>query len=436
MRFAHSICRLYPACLAAALLSVACSGDDLAGGGGTANGGSDAGKAGDGGGGKSSGGSPIADEGGTKAGEAAGSGGTGGASNGTSGGGGGLAHGGAPDVDYGDPEVPPAKWTNITGTFVGMQSECGNMGGVFSSPFVDLLVFGVARQGYWSSVDGGASYEKLGTTGDKILNRLTSVVWDPSSSDVFYAAGIYGWEAPFTDGVFKTSDRGASFNGYKALSAIQSANDSISIDFTDPDRKVMLSGGHEQTDVLFRSQDGGKTWSNIRDSLPEGLGFCTWTLVLDAKRMLVACAASYSQKAGAIVRSTDGGDTWTTVSDKGATSQPLWARDGSIYWDNEAGGLLKSEDQGVTFTSIANNASSRVGPIQLPDGRVVVVANKVLTASADGGKTWEPLAPAMPFDPTGMDYSPFRRAFYATYFDCNDAVPNDAVERYGYDFEP
>jgi hypothetical protein len=424
---------------------VGCSSDDSAGTSGDSSNGGSGGGAGEGGAERPSGGAATARKDGTnaaagKAGETTSNGGRAGDSSGTSGtsgtNGGELTPGGAPGVDYGDPEVPPAQWTNITGKLAGMHSECGNMGGVYSSPFVDLLVLGVARQGYWSSRDGGATYEKLGATGDKVLNRLTSVVWDPSSSDVFYAAGIYGWEDPFTDGVFKTTDRGASFDGYKTLSAIQSANDSISIDFTDPDRKVMLSGGHEQTDVLFRSQDGGKTWSNIRASLPEGLGFCTRTLVLDAKRMLVACAASYSQKAGAIVRSTDGGDTWTIVSDKGAISQPLLAHDGTIYWDNEAGGLLKSEDMGVTFTSIANNASSRVGPIQLPDGRVVVVANKVLTASADGGKTWEPLAPAMPFDPTGMDYSPFRRAFYATYFDCTDAVPGDAVERYGYDFEP
>lgn len=405
---------------------------------GKGNGGSSAGKAGGGGSGAGKGGSGNA--GSSQGGDsAAGDGGDqGGAETGGTAGdtGGAISHGGAPDVDYGSPQVPPATWTNITGTFAGMQSECGNMSGIFSSPLVDLLVLGVARQGLWSSTDGGDTFGKLGTSGDTILNRLTLVAWSPSSADDFYVSGIYGWESPFTDGVFRTKDRGASFSGFKTLSAIQSHNDSVSVDFTDPQHKVMLAGGHEQSEVLFRSTDAGATWTNIRDSLPDGLGFCTWTLVLDAKRMLVACAAGYSQKAGAIVRSSDGGQTWTKVSDKGAIAPPLWAYDGSIYWAAEAGGVLKSDDLGLTFSSALDNASNRVGPIQLPDGRVVTVANKALTATADGGKSWQPIGTTMPFDPTGLAYSPFRRAFFITQFDCNNNVPADAIERFGFDFKP
>ncbi|MEI9949972.1 MAG: hypothetical protein WDO74_13575 [Pseudomonadota bacterium] len=346
-----------------------------------------------------------------------------------------VAHGGAPTVDYGDPQVPPAQWTNITGTLAGMQSECGNMGPVFASPFVDLLVLGVARQGLWSSTDGGATYTKLGSSGDPILNRLTTVAWDPSASNVFYVAGIYGWESPFTDGVFKTTDTGASFSGYKTLSAIQSHNDSISIDFNDPDRKTLLSGGHEQAGFMFRSTDAGATWSNVGASLPTNFGFCTTALVLDAKRLLIGCSASYSGKAGAILRSSDGGDTWTQVSDQGVVNQPLWAYDGSIYWGREAGGLLKSVDQGLTFQQVSAKISSRVAPIELPDGRIVSVADKVLTASSDGGKTWQAIGTAIPFDPYAIAYSPFRRAFFATYFDCNSVVLPDAIARYGFDFK-
>ncbi|HEY3254382.1 MAG TPA: hypothetical protein VGJ91_10550 [Polyangiaceae bacterium] len=157
--------------------------------------------------------------------------------------------------------------------------------------------------------------------------------------------------------------------------------------------------------------------------------------MLDATRMLVGCAASYSQKAGAILRSTDGGDSWTKVSDKGVLNQPLWAYDGSIYWTNEAGGLLKSTDQGLSFVQVSDKTSNRISPIELPDGRIVSVADKMLTASSDGGKTWQAIGSAIPFDPYSIGYSAFRRAFFATQFDCGAVVLPDAIARYGFDFK-
>jgi hypothetical protein len=350
--------------------------------------------------------------------------------------GGAVAHGGAPNVDYGNAAAPPAQWTNVTGKLAGMQSECGNMSGVFSNPFVDMLVLGVARQGLWSSTDGGTTYAKLGTSGDMILNRLSFVLWDPEAPKVFWTSGIYGFESPFTDGVFKTIDNGVSFAGYKKLSAIQSHNDSVSVDFNDPDRKTMLAGGHEQTGILFRSTDAGATWTDIGHSLPANLGFCTSTLVLDAETLLVGCAVGYSGKNGAILRSTNGGDAWTQVNAKGVFGQPLWASDDSIYWAGEGGGVYKSTDQGKSFTQVADsNTAGAVRPIELPGGRIVSVAQKVLKGSSDAGKSWQAIGTAMPFDPEAIAYSPFRRAFYASQFDCTNAVPADAIERYGFDFK-
>ncbi|MEP7053224.1 MAG: hypothetical protein ABJB12_22870 [Pseudomonadota bacterium] len=350
--------------------------------------------------------------------------------------GGSVAHGGASSIDYGNPTVPEAKWTNITNNLANMASECGNVGGIFPSPYLDLLLVGVARQGLWSSADGGATYKKIGTTGDMILNRTIMLVWDPSDTKTFWESGIYGFENPFTDGVFKTTDNGASFKGYAALATIQSHNDSVSIDFSDPARKTMIAGGHEQTDVLFRSTDAGATWTDIGKSLVASHGFCTATLVLDSKTMLVGCAAGYSGKAGGILRSSNGGDAWTEVSSKGVFGQPLWAADGTIYWSGEGGGMYASTDQGKTFSAVADqNTAGAVRPIELPDGSIASIAQKTLKLSTDKGKTWQAIGSALPWDPTGISYSPFRRAFYAWHFDCGVVVPADSLQRYGFDFK-
>ena len=98
--------------------------------------------------------------------------------------------------------------------------------------------------------------------------------------------------------------------------------------------------------------------------------------------------------------------------------------------------MYASTDQGKTFNPVADQGTAgAVRPIELPDGRVVSVAQKILKASADQGKTWQAIGTAMPWDPTGVSYSPFRRAFYAWHFDCGNAVLADAIMRFGYDFK-
>jgi len=170
--------------------------------------------------------------------------------------------------------------------------------------------------------------------------------------------------------------------------------------------------------------------------LPANLGFCTATLVLDAKTLLVGCAAGYSGKNGAVLRSTNGGDAWTQVNDKGVLGEPLWASDGSIYWAAEGGGVYKSTDQGLSFKQVADgNTAGAVRPIELPGGRIVSIAQRLLKGSSDGGVSWQAIGTALPFDPQYLGYSPFRRAFYASHFDCTSNVPADAIERYGFDFK-
>jgi photosystem II stability/assembly factor-like uncharacterized protein len=333
--------------------------------------------------------------------------------------------------------TPPGSWVSVTNNLAGLTSECGNMNGVFPHPTMDMLISGVARQGLWASTDGAQTWSHIGTTGDTILNRTSWIVWDPSQPTTFWESGIYGWESPFTDGVFITTDNGNSFKGYGTLAAIQSHNDSISVDFSDPQRKTLLSGGHEQKQTLFLSTDAGSTWANIGTSLPAGLGFCTTTLVVDSKTFLVGCAASWSGAAGAILRSTDGGTSWTQASAKSVSGQPLWASDGSMYWAAEGGGMMKSTNQGVAWTQVADaNTAGTLRPLELPDGRIASTQGSMIVVSADKGMTWKNVSTAMPYTATGFSYSPFRNAFFIWYFTCSgpNDVPADAIMRFGWDY--
>ena len=325
--------------------------------------------------------------------------------------------------------TPPASWLPVTGNLAGLSSDCGNMDGVYPDPTSDMLIAGVAKQGLWASTDGAASWHKLGTSGDTIVNRASAIVFDPAHPATFWESGIYG------PGVFVTTDNGATFRGYGAASH----NDSVAIDFTDPQRRTMLAGGHEKSNTLLLSTDAGQSWTNLYAKVPAGLGFCTTTAVIDAKTFLVGCAASWSGAAGAILRSTDGGGSFQQVSPKGVVGQPLRASDGAIHWAVEGGGIVTSTNGGATWTpTAAANEAGTLPPLELPDGRIVSSQGKSLVVS-DKGASWTTIAGATipgSYAPTGLSYSPYRNAFFIWYFTCSGAndVPADAILRFGWDY--
>jgi photosystem II stability/assembly factor-like uncharacterized protein len=316
--------------------------------------------------------------------------------------------------------APAATWVNATGNL-----NCGSTNLMAAQPCSNMVVAGVNKAGLWATTNAGQSWAKLGDTGtaivngptgDTIHNGPTRVLFDPKTPTTFWESGIYGWQDPWTMGVFVTVDNGKNFTGFLQLSVIQSQQDSVSVDFHDPDRKTLLAGGHEQKQVLFRSVDGGKNFTDIGKKLPATVGFCTSTLVLDSSNFLVGCAVSFSMMQGAILRSSDGGETWKQVSDKGARGIPLWASSGAIYWPGEAGGLLKSTDVGMTWTAISDGSGAHMysnppTPAELPDGRILSATSKNIVVSGDGGATWKPVGPALPQE-TDFTYSAATKTFY------------------------
>jgi hypothetical protein len=78
-------------------------------------------------------------------------------------------------------------------------------------------------------------------------------------------------------------------------------------------------------------------------------------------------------------------------------------------------------------------------PVELPDGRLASVGPQAVMVSADCGTTWHAATTKLPYAPTGLAYSPYRKAFYVWHFDCTgqnnpgDPVPADAIMRYAFD---
>jgi hypothetical protein len=339
----------------------------------------------------------------------------------------------------GSAAAPDTKWVNVTGNLLTLATMSagdqgpGDLSFVSAQPGSARLIAGVARAGLFATVDGGTTWTKLGTgAGSATINHgPTSIVYDPDHAGVFWESGIYG------DGVFHTADDGVTFQRLGDISH----NDRVSVDFSDPERKLLVAGPHEATQKLFKSTNGGTSWEDIGSKLPAGSSFSTLPLIIDTQNWLVGSA----QGGGTwgVFRTADGGQSFASVSSEGPAGWPLTASDGAIYWSLAADkGLIVSHDQGKSWTKAA------AGPLQpfsgglceLPDGRVVALGQTHLLASADQGKSWQEVGEALPFaggncKTYGFTYLAETKTFFINHNDCSGKLTADAVWSSGFDYE-
>lgn len=296
-----------------------------------------------------------------------------------------------------------AEWTNVTHDVGGEKWGYAGVCLLAAVPDSSAVIAGVSEAGLWRTDDLGASWRKLAPDDpEQIRHRPHQIVFDPAEPRRFWISGSYG-ASPFT-----TGDGGKTFQRLGNLTHM----DGIGIDFTDPQRKTLVVGLHEQARSVHKSADGGKTWLKIGDGLPEDSNHSTDPIVIDAKTFIVNTAGWAQKKSWGIYRTEDGGATWAKVSDLGCASRALVASDGAIYWAICYGnGIVKSADQGKTWQKLAGPA--KFGPIQLGPGKIAALGGQQIYVSADAGQTWEKLADPLPFKPNGIAYNARSKSIYA-----------------------
>lgn len=331
-------------------------------------------------------------------------------------------------VDRSSPS--PGNWVNVTSNLANMNSECGNLSYVSAKPTEDLMIASVALQGLWGSRNGGATWSKLGMNAGSatITSRTSSIVYDPIYPSVFYTSGIYNG-----NGIHRTDNAGGSFTRLGTIDH----NDSVSVDFTDPMRRTILAGTHERYREIHRSADGGMTWTNIGDKLPDGYAFTSFPLVINSTTYFAGLDTSYSGRPGGIFQTNDSGNTWFLASAQGGGSQPLFASDGSIYWPGSDGSMMRGTGAGSNWTwtqTIGSGTLRNVHPVELPGDKIASLGGQRIMISSDRGVTWQAIGPNLPFNnPVGLTYSPYDKSIYIWQFNCgpgNIPVMPNAIMKY------
>jgi hypothetical protein len=247
--------------------------------------------------------------------------------------------------------------------------------------------------------------------------RALAVSGIPGNPDTFYFGAVAG-------GVWKTTDGGATWAPLTDGTPISSVG-AIAVAPSNPN--IIYVGTGEAAprgditygDGVYKSVDGGKTWSHsgLADSRQIG------ALIVDPGNPDIVLVAAFGHAFGAntergVFRTTDGGRSWTRVlykdAETGAIDVSFDPHDPRVVyaalwqarrqpWNFSSGGpgsgLYRSTDGGVTWTRLAGNGlpAGILGRIHVSvsgaDSRrvyaMIEAADGGLYRSDDAGVHWQ-----------------------------------------------
>jgi photosystem II stability/assembly factor-like uncharacterized protein len=253
--------------------------------------------------------------------------------------------------------------------------------------------------GVYKSTDGGKTWTNMGLAD---TNTTARIVVHPKNPDIVYvAAGGHEWTSNPERGVFKTTDGGKTWQKVLFVNDQTGAYDLV----MDPkDSETLYAATWQRTrkkwndprnfpdytgSGIYKTTDGGKTWSPINAGLPEakfrgrtGLDICLtkpnvlYALVdnYDISRKPTAAESTDSYglpssgiiKGATVYRSDDAGASWTQVSGLTPAQKTFMERHSGTY--------------GWVFGQI------RVDP---NDENTVYIMGVPFSVSTDGGKTFQ-----------------------------------------------
>jgi photosystem II stability/assembly factor-like uncharacterized protein len=253
---------------------------------------------------------------------------------------------GALDVSLSDPNVI------FAGTGEGVQRQ-------FISP----------GDGVYKSSDGGDTWINVGLKETRHIARLRI---HPTNSDIVYVAAMGDMFGPNPDrGIYRTMDGGESWEHILYKGETTGGVD-LTIDPANPD-VILASMNHHvtypwdeesggPTSGLFKSTDGGDTWTDItrNPGMPGGLVGKICVAISPANSSRVFAFIEADEGEGGIYRSDDGGSTWQrTHTDPGKMEIPnsynhitADTQDPDIVYIQPITGLLKSTDAGQSFERV------------------------------------------------------------------------------------
>jgi photosystem II stability/assembly factor-like uncharacterized protein len=279
--------------------------------------------------------------------------------------------------------------------------------------------FGATGGGAWKTTDGGSNWAPM-TDGKITTSSVGALAVCQANPDVVYIGGgeiAFRGNIIQGDGVYRTGDGGQKWEHLGDLRDSQVVS-RLRIHPTNCDTVYAAVFGHpydeHPTRGVYKSVDGGKSWKKtlFRDARTGAVD-----LTIDPANPNVLFAALWEANrspwgmssggpGSGLFKSTDGGDTWTEITRNAGLPTGLWGKvgvsvspaDGTRVYaliENEAaGGLYVSDDAGASWKLINDNRNLRQRAFYYTrvladpkDKDTVYVLNVQFHKSTDGGKT-------------------------------------------------
>lgn len=246
------------------------------------------------------------------------------------------------------------------------------------------------------SVQAANRWENIGP--DNISGRVRAIAVHPTNTEVIYIGAAAG-------GVWKTTNFGNEWSTtFDTLSAL--AMGALAIDPNNPN--VIYAGTGENTanidaylgDGIFRSTDGGVTWTQLREL--RTVGAFSKLHVHNRNSKIIYAAAAKSQ--GGFYKSDDGGETWRRIITGDIYDMTVNPLNNDEVYLGFRNSIRRSTDGGNSFTAVtggmalANSLRISVAVAPSQSGRVYALVARTggsggnnigdVYRSEDRGDTW------------------------------------------------
>ena len=264
----------------------------------------------------------------------------------------------------------------------------------------------IIGRGVYKSTDAGRTWQFAGLPD---AGQIGSVIVHPTNPDVVWLAALGSPFGPNAErGVFKTSDGGKTWKktlfvndstGARVL-AINPANpNELYAGMYRGFRKGwdIISGGPATEGGMFKSTDGGETWSRLTNGLPTKLiGKIDIDVARTNPRTVYAMVEAPGAEGG-LYKSEDAGASWKLVNNStGMRARPFYFHYVDVNPKNEndlwvgAVQQYRSTDGGKTFQTTSTPHSDNHGIWFNPDNPEYAIQcnDGGANVTRDGGRTW------------------------------------------------